>query len=250
MFQEFEEELKALKRALQVSEVDGKSIKSWFALYEKVKKQAEITAVAYEKACQSVLVIQDKAKGLEKLLVDTSEWNSSALHTLQSILADLKKMQGNYEHEFLVGKDHDDYQTTYRSILHLGETFDGKDKIIFQSEVENLISMNTEIIERPQPNYKHLGFFEVNREVEDLSDLPYQEKIRKIGSLYENDFVRPFQKLVLQAMEQADRCATEGFSGWRANRQKEAFQIFLYGKENTTIEERTNALIEGLRTQE
>ena len=143
-----------------------------------------------------------------------------------------------------MSRENQEYWLTYQTILELGAK--ECDKIIFQSEVENLVALNQEILDRPTPNFYYLGFYETNRSTEDLSDLPYEEKMRKIGSLYEVDFIHPIQKQLVLAIQYADSLLEkpEQLNSWRGGRMRATFQ-FLWNKDGETksVEERAKLLL-------
>lgn len=242
--EQFDEELKLMKKAMQTADCDTSVVRAWLKLYERVKKQTAMTEDSYRVAREYIITIQECVKNLEQKIIEL-EWESDVLReTRKNACVKLGQLKGNYEHEFLVSSENQEYHLTYQTILNLGAQ--ECDKIIFQSEVENLVALNQEILDRPTPNFYYLGFYETNRSVEDLSDLPYEEKMRKIGSLYEADFIHPIQKQLVIAIQYADSLLEEPeqLNGWRGSRMKETFE-FLWNKdgEAKSAEERAKQLL-------
>lgn len=242
--EQFDEELKLMKKAMQTADCDTSVVRAWLKLYERVKRQTAITEESYKEAREHIAQVQECARELEQKIIDGT-WDSDALQeTKRNACAKLRRLQGSYEHEFLVSNENQEYQLTYQTILDL-ETKEC-DKIIFQSEVENLVALNQEILDRSTPNFYYLGFYETNRSAEDLSDLPYEEKMRKIGSLYEADFIHPIEKQLVIAIHYADSLleTPEQLNGWRGGRLRETFE-FLWNKDGETksAEERAKQIL-------
>ena len=245
---QFDEELKLIKKAMQTADCDMSVVRAWLKLYEKVKKQTAATKDSYIQARANLEEIQKYAAKLEQVVVEEAWQSSRCKEEVAAITGKLRQMDGSYEHEFLVSRENQEYHLTYHSVIELGQK--ECDKIIFQSEVENLSALNQEILGRETPDFYHLGFYETDRSAEDLSDLPYSEKMRKIGSLYEADFLRPIRKQLITAITYADQTAGSQprFGGILKRHQADLLAGFYNEQgENKTPEERADAILAPLR---
>lgn len=251
MTEQFDEQLKQIKGAMPAADCDMSVVRAWLKLYDRVKKQTEETKESYKEARKKLEEMQSFVSRIEYEVIE-DEWGCERQkEEIGSLTEKMAKLDGTFTHEFLVNSDNQEYLLSYRSVIELSKT--DCDKIIYQSEVENLSAMNQEILERKTPNFYHLGFYETNRSAEDLSDLPYSEKMRKIGSLYEADFIRPIEKQLVLLIEYADRMkqAQTGL-GSLFKRRKNKLPDFLFNADGETknARERAAALIEPLREGE
>ena len=66
------------------------------------------------------------------------------------LLKDLRQMQNNFDHEFLVSKEDQEFHSTYDTILRLGmKALNASDqKLLLQSEIENLLALLKENLEK------------------------------------------------------------------------------------------------------
>ena len=138
MFLGFDDSLKSLKRDLKDSGVDIGFIRQWQKNYDKVRQQTPILENQYKIAKQELEAVLSILKDMEQQLIRGSVNKES----LAVFLKEMKKFQGHFSQEFLIGKEDTDFQTTYVSILKLCD----KDvnvkgnALILQSEIENLMA--------------------------------------------------------------------------------------------------------------
>lgn len=240
-----------MKKAMPAADCDMSVVRAWLKLYDRVKKQTKETKDSYIHARKKLEEMQSFVSRLEYEIME-EEWGCARQkEEIHSLTEKIAKLDGTFTHEFLVSSDNREYLLSYHSVIDLAER--SCDKIIYQSEVENLSEMNREILARETPNFCHLGFYETNRSAEDLSDLPYSEKMRKIGSLYEADFIRPLEKQVVILIAHADRAKSEknviGSLLWR---RKTEMPEFLFNADGNihSPQERAAVLLAPLREGE
>ena len=70
-------------------------------------------------------------------------------------------MQNNFDHEFLVSKEDQEFHSTYDTILRLGmKALNASDqKLLLQSEIENLLALLKENLEKEEPKIEALTFY-------------------------------------------------------------------------------------------
>ena len=136
MFLGFDDSLKALKRDLKDSGVDMSFIRQWQKNYDKVRQQTPILENQYKIAKQELEAVLSILKDMEQQLIRCSV-NKESLAVFSK---EMKRFQGHFSQEFLIGKEDTDFQTTYVSILKLCD----KDvnvkgnALILQSEIRKL----------------------------------------------------------------------------------------------------------------
>ena len=115
----------------------------------------------------------------------------------------LKNYENSFDHDFLIGKADTEFHLTYRTLLKLcmQEVTQEIEVILMQSEVENLMALVKEALQKPCPNFKALTFFLLEHSEEELEKLPHLEKLNTIQVLYEEQFLSPMKQLLLQAFE-------------------------------------------------
>ena len=72
---QFDEELKLIKKAMQTADCDMSVVRAWLKLYEKVKKQTTATKDSYIQARANLEEIQKYAAKLEQVVVEEA-WQS------------------------------------------------------------------------------------------------------------------------------------------------------------------------------
>ena len=91
-------------------------------------------------------------------------------------------MQNNFDHEFLVSKEDQEFHSTYDTILRLGmKALNASDqKLLLQSEIENLLALLKENLEKEEPKIEALTFYYQLGSDQELAQLPPAEKLEKL----------------------------------------------------------------------
>ena len=195
MFLGFDDSLKALKRDLKDSGVDMSFIRQWQKNYDKVRQQTPILENQYKIAKQELEAVLSILKDMEQQLIRCSV-NKESLAVFSK---EMKRFQGHFSQEFLIGKEDTDFQTTYVSILKLCD----KDvnvkgnALILQSEIENLMAVTKEALEKEWPDFRALAFFYIDRTDGELSECPHPDKLVKVKKIYEDEFIMPFKEALV-----------------------------------------------------
>jgi hypothetical protein len=191
MFLGFDDSLKSLKRDLKDAGVDFGFIRQWQKNYDKVRVQAPVLESQYQVAKQELQTVLSLIMDMEQQLIA----GTVSKESLAVFSKEMKKYQGHFNQEFLIGKADTDFQTTYVSIIKLCD----KDMnvkgnaLILQSEIENLMAVIKEAMGKEWPDFKALAFFYIERTDRELTELPHPEKTAKVKNIYEAEFNQPFR---------------------------------------------------------
>lgn len=139
-------------------------------------------------------------------------------------------MQNSFDHEFLISKEDQEFHSTYDTILRLGtKALNAPDqKLLLQSEIENLLALLKENLEKEEPEIAALTFYYQFGSDQELAQLPPAEKLSKITYLYECEFRRPILQLLESGISGArEQKHTYETATDRGSRKKyETLQIF------------------------
>ncbi len=191
----FEDSLKELKKEIKAAGGDVAFVKNWQKSFDKVKKQS--------------LLLQGQYLGgkndLEKVLSILSDMEKQIISGNRSFTEagkELKKYQNSFHHEFLISQAHTDFHLTYGTLLGLcGKPFtEQKDVLILQSEVENLIALTKEALEKQFPDFRALAFFYIDHVDKEIEDLPHTDKIREVQNIYTREFLSPISQILASSL--------------------------------------------------
>lgn len=199
----FSEPLKPLRQELKSVGVDTTVLREWLKTYEKVNNNYSRVEKLYISEREKLLQLQQILKDLEKSFT-TGEDARTAVRPLMMQLKNLKSFAG---HEFLIDKGNTEFELTFSRLQKQSnslQNYSSQDMLFLQSEVENLIDMVREALEKDMPDLHALSYFELTQKTSMLSDLPHQEKVRKIRRIYECEFLKPMEGILSEAMDKAD----------------------------------------------
>lgn len=201
-----DENEKRLKNAMLSAGADNSFIKSWFKTYEKTRKNSATVAGRYYRVKEDLNRLLSNLNYLEQLLIGYGELQEPQKKRFLEIAKEMKKMQGNFDNEFLISKADRDFHTTLESVMKLIPEYveSHEEGIILHSEVENLISLTEEGLGREKPDLFALAFFYHGWSNQDLSELPFPDKIEKVMRIYHSEFIFDMQKCLAACIKQAD----------------------------------------------
>lgn len=190
----FDDSLKELKKELKSAGADMSAVKEWQKSFDKVRKQTPLLEQQYVKAKQDLLTVNELLEQMERVLIESRGGNVE----LSKYAAEFKKYQDSFNHEFLIGKADAEFHLTYKSILTLSgkKLTEEKDALILQSEVENLLAVTKEALEKEWPEFRAMAYFYLTRTDKEIYDLPHQEKVEKVTRIYQNEFFKPIKKVL------------------------------------------------------
>ena len=191
MFLGFEDSLKSLKKELKDAGVDMSFIRQWQKHYDKVRAQEQVLSTQYSIAKQEIDQVLLLLKDMEQQLIS----GSADKERVAIFSKEMKKYQGRFNQEFLIGKADSDFQLTYVSIIKQCEKgiTDRGNRLILQSEIENLMAVTKEALEKQWPDFKAMAFFYIDRTDSEISELPHGDKVSKVEKIYETEFLLPFR---------------------------------------------------------
>lgn len=246
-----DEEVKRLKIAFQTAGADMNAAKSWIKLYERTRKEA-LTCMGRYYTCKENL--ERLIKGLEELEQMIRGYNTldkQEQDRFSSILKDFKKMQGSFNDEFLISKEDKDFHTTLESVIKLGPDYVNKHKegVILQSEIENLLALAKEGVERDRPELFALSYFYLEHSNADLAEMNFAQKVEKVMRIYNNQFIEPIHGVLVQCMNQAQALSDryEGTADKKTLKMLEELKPFLEaGNDQMTAEARVQIMLKNI----
>lgn len=194
MFFGFEDSLRELKKELKAAGIDVPFIKDWQKAYDKVKKQSAVLKSQYTQAKSDLQAVYQTLQEMEqKLIAGTLDLSSEARM--------LKQYKMSFNQEFLIGKEDKEFHLTFQTIVSLCESklSTQKDVLILQSEVENLLAVTKEALEKEWPAFRAMAYFYIDRTDRDIIDLPHVDKVEYIQRMYEDEFVKPMYQVLENA---------------------------------------------------
>ena len=169
-----EDSLKGLKKELKSAGADMSFVKGWQKSFDKVKKNSGQIEAQYIRAKQELEQVHTILKQMEEILIAREG-------KLSECENGLKKYQGHFNHEFLIGKEDKEFHLTYQTILNLSANNrkTQKEVLILQSEVENILAVTEEALDKVWPDFRAMAYFYLNRTDKDIFDLPHTDRWQK-----------------------------------------------------------------------
>ncbi len=191
-----------VKTALSAAGCDTTAYRSWQKQYEKLKKKKKEEEARYRRCREKTLRVQEDARLMEHMLTVEQTTDRRAFGQQ---LKELKQMQGSFDHEFLIGKEDREFHSTYDTILRLGlKALEEEDqRLLLQSEIENLLELIKENLEKEEPKMQELAFFYLTGSDAQLAELPPAEKYAQIKKHYEHEFVAPVMRILEDGIARA-----------------------------------------------
>ena len=183
-----EDSLKGLKKELKTAGADMSFVKSWQKVFDKVKKNSRQIEAQYTQAKQELEQVHTVLKQTEAILI-------ARAGKLSECEKELKKYQGHFNQEFLIGKEDKEFHLIYQTILNLisDKRKTQREVLILQSEVENILAVIEEALAKNWPDFRALAYFYLNRTDRDISDLPHADKVAEVNRIYEVEFLKPMR---------------------------------------------------------
>jgi len=211
----FDDSLKELKKELKAAGADFSFVKGWQKNYDKVKKQYPVMETQYIKAKSDLESVMVCLKEMEQLLIlskDTADFDA-AKRNLSNYVHKLKSYQNSFNQEFLIGKEDREFHLTFSAIISLcaKDKKEKRERLILQSEVENLMVITKEALEKNWPDFRAMAYFYLEHSDKELYELPHQDKVRTVQNIYVNEFYQPMKQVIESALgtERADKVMEE-----------------------------------------
>lgn len=227
-----------VKSALAAVDCDMGAFRSWQKMYDKLKKKKSEQEDRYRRCREQTKRVQEDAQLMEHMLTTAQSVDGKEFGRL---LKDLRQMQNSFDHEFLVSKEDQEFHSTYDTILRLGtKALNAPDqKLLLQSEIENLLALVKENLEKEEPKIEALTFYYQLGSDQELVQLPPTEKLEKITYFYEREFRQPILQLLENGISRAGQLKdTYEAATDRTSRKKyEMLQVLFDGQPEHILEQ-------------
>ena len=181
-------------------------VKGWQKSYDKVKKSSGQIKSQYTQAKKELDQVHVLLKKMEESLIAIKSdlQNTSYKSDISQCANDLKKYQGHFNQEFLIGKEDKEFHLTYQTILDLCTKGckEQKDVLILQSEVENILAVTEEALEKSWPDFRAMAYFYLNRTDREIFDLPHSDKVEEVERIYETEFLAPMRTVLTKCFDE------------------------------------------------
>jgi hypothetical protein len=187
-----DEAIRQLKRKLQAHGCDAESVKKWGKQLLTVKRQLPGTWGQYQTSLANLRTIEVYMKKLQVRLSERKVWDRDTLKDIQATYRNMKKMSTSFDNEFVVSREDHEFHLIYDTICRLMDKFDGADdtRILLLSEVENILALIREKLDREMPDAVALSYFYLNHKDDELVSLPPESRLERITEVYENEFLK------------------------------------------------------------
>lgn len=201
-----DQEEKAFKNAMQVAGANMSEVKDWLKVYEKTRKSSLTVAGQYYDVRNSLMKLLEGCMQMEAILRTGIGISGQQGQQFREILKSMRKQRGMFDSEFLISKADKDFHTTFDAVVMLGTKYVEAEEnaILLQSEIENLIALIQEGLEREKPDLFALSYFYLKRSNKELENLTFPEKVTKVMRIYQTEFISEMQKQVVACMKQCD----------------------------------------------
>ena len=187
-----EDSLKGLKKELKSAGADMSFVKGWQKSFDKVKKSSKQIEAQYTQAKKELEQVHAVLKQTEAILIAREG-------KLSDCEKELKKYQGHFNQEFLIGKEDKEFHLTYQTVLNLASNGHKtqKDILIMQSEVENILAVTEEALAKDWPDFRAMAYFYLDRTDKEILDLPHADKVAEVNRIYEAEFLAPMRSVLV-----------------------------------------------------
>lgn len=185
---EIRQEAKELARELTNAGLDKRAVKNYLDVLQELMIAACLQRDAYvtsKKRMTAGLVI------IEELLNDIAGKEPAKVRgELARLAIDLTDIF----HECTIRKDDLDFASTYTYINRATKEYDGTNRLMLQSELENMEYMIGEIVEWEEPDFCALALFCKYGNRDDLADIENGQRNEMLLRYYKGQFWDDFEK--------------------------------------------------------
>ena len=195
--------LKPLQKELKSTGADMKTVREWIKLYQKINKNYPKVKSSYDAERGKLEYLQNLLKHMESCFVAGGDVKA-ALKKDVELLKQVKEFAG---HEFVVDKGNTEFELTFSRLKKMTASLkkvSEKEMLFLHSETENLSDMIKEILEKKAPDLHAFTFFLMTRNESLLKELPYEEKIKKVEQIYSQNFRKPMEMVLYEALDKAN----------------------------------------------
>lgn len=201
-----DEESKRIRTAMLSCGGNASIIKPWIKKLDKIKKNSVSVASKYYKLRDDLTRTLDELEELEDLMIGYKELTPGEKKRFLEIMKDFKSLKGKADNDFLISKADTDFHTTLESILALGPKYvdNNENGIILHSEIENMIEVTKEGLDREKPDMFALTYYYMDHTDADLAELTFADKVIEINRVFNQDFVSQIEEQMEFCVKQVE----------------------------------------------
>ena len=184
---EIQHEAKELTKELVCRGMDKRTAKHYMEVLEGLILAAVLQRDAYIESKKRMATAQIV---IEALLVDITERESAKV---RGELARLAVNLTDIFHECTIRKDDLDFASTYAYINRAAREYEGSQRLMLQSELENLLHMVAEVDEWEEPDFCALALFCKYGPREELADIENSQRNDILLEYYKEQFWNAFK---------------------------------------------------------
>ena len=213
-----DQEGKKIKKVLPACGCDKEVLKGWLLNYKKIKKSQVSITNHYHSVKEHGKRLLAETRELELLLVKDEALTGEESRRFKELLSDFTKTKPLLDFEFVISRADKEIHLTLQGLERLGlDYLKGKsDKLILQSEVENLLALIKEALDKEKPDLAKLAVFYLNHSDRELEEISYTSRLMLIDEVYEKEYIQPVVEPVQIAVQRgllAGRDAREYLDG-------------------------------------
>ena len=185
---EIRQEAKELTKELVNAGMDKRAAKNYIEVLQELMVEACFQRDAYVESKKRMAAGQAI---IEELLNDIAEKDPAKVRgELARLAIDLTDIF----HECTIRRDDTDFATTYAYINKATKEYEGANRLMLQSELENLLHMVGEIAEWEEPDFCALAIFCKYGKRNDLADIENSQRNEMLMRYYRGQFWDDFEK--------------------------------------------------------
>ena len=204
-------EIKKFQKLMKKSGAEMKTVRLWCKQLQKMKKNEPKTTLDYENARSTTEKVDVLLKKMEQVLIRTTgrQPSEEERKSIITSVKELRKLSGGCDHIFVVSIDDREFHLTYDTIIKLGDNYSGgeKERLLLQSEVENLLALTKENLAKERPDMMQLTFFYLRRTDKELCELPPYERLAKVQRVFQHEFVDKMADQIEEALGKSKETA-------------------------------------------
>ena len=204
-------EIKKFQNLMKKSGAEMKTARLWCKQLQKIKKNEPKTTLDYENARSTTEKVDVLLKKMEQVLIRTTgrQPSEEERKSIITSVKELRKLSGGCDHIFVVSIDDREFHLTYDTIIKLGDNYSGgeKERLLLQSEVENLLALTKENLAKERPDMMQLTFFYLRRTDKELCELPPYERLAKVQRVFQHEFVDKMADQIEEALGKSKETA-------------------------------------------
>lgn len=204
-----DEEYSKVRTALLITGTNPSVVRDWQKRYDRLCRQWPGVKEQYENARATTEWVRDTAKRMESMLTGETPYDKKAF---TQMIREMKRKQNTFDHVFIVSRSDHEFHSTYDTIVRLGakacET--QEQKLILQSEIENLLALTEEALQKERPSTWKLACYLTVHTGKKLEEMPMNQKLKELDDVYADEITQPVATMLVGSIVYADKWREEG----------------------------------------